>query len=378
MRDIAMLLEKYEPKSTRDIIGNSLQINAIRDFLKRWEHGRALFLFGPTGTGKTIAIRLIAKELDYQIFESHADDERTNRTKDKLISISKQEGMLYKKRIILFDEAESIESTKILGEIIAESMHPVVIIGENPYDRKFFGIRKYLKIVKFQKPGEKEIFEFLIKICKHEGVEIEKRDINQLARMCNGDIRSALIDLEILKILGNIKGIEHREQVYDIFNLLKIIFKSTSIKNIRTALDNCESPENLIAWIEENITNEFHRMEDIANAYNYLSKADLFRSRILNRQSWSLQKYYYNLSTLGLIKSKKQTASFVRYNPPAFYFTQNNRTVMEKIGNRLHISRKRAREYVPLLKTLMKSKNGKEIANAFGFEDDEIESVRKL
>jgi replication factor C large subunit len=371
-----MLLEKYKPKTTKEIIGNALQINAIRNFLKNWKKGTALFLYGPTGVGKTMTVKLLAKEMGCQLVESYATDDRSYKAKNEFILLSKQKSMLFDKKLFLFDELELVDSIRMVSELIRESAFPIILVGGNPYDKKFLNIRKYLKIIKFQKPGDDEIAEFLTYVCKNENIGLERKDINQLARMCNGDLRAALIDLELLKILkGKIVDIGHREQIYDIFNLLKMIFKATSIDNVKTVFDSCENPDKLIRWVEENIANEFQDIKDIANAYNYLSKADLFHSRIINRQSWGLQKYYYNLSTLGMVSCKK--SSFSRYNQPRFYFEQINNDILKKINSKLHISRKKSKEYVPLIKLLIKKgRNREEIIEKFGFDENDVEMLK--
>jgi len=369
-----MLLERYRPKTTGEIIGNSVQIGAIRAFLGNWKKGKVLFLYGPTGIGKSSAVRLVAKEMDFQVVESHADEDRKYKNRGRFISMSKQRSIISQKKLILIDEAELIDSVRMLSELIKESAVPVVLIGENPYEKKFSSVRRYFKMIKFQSPSVSEITRFLSFVCSSENMNLETRHISQISRMCNGDIRAALIDLDIFKILGGIEGIGHREHMDDIFNLLKLVFRSSSIENTRALLSRCDDPDKLITWISENIMNEFRDPEDRASAYDYLSKADLFRSRIIKRQAWSLQKYYFNLSAMGMSTNKKQVSSgFVRYMPPKFFFRRNNKAISEKISNKLHVSKARSKEYVPLLKSVIDTENRESIINNFGFDENDIE-----
>lgn len=371
-----MLLEKYKPETASQIVGNFLQVNAIRTFLKNWKRGKSLFLYGPTGSGKTLAVRLVAKDLGYQLIESYAG-ERKLRDKDSFISMTKQRSIIAQKKLLLVDEAEIIGSVKMLSELIRQSPVPVIIIGENPYDKKLFNIRKNFRIIKFQKPKTEEVSRFLSMVCEKENIKLEQRHISQLARMCNGDIRAALIDLEILKTPENknLADIGHREQIDDIFNLLKLLFRARSIKSARDIFRRCDDPDKLLAWISENIINEFKEPEDIASIYNYLSRADMFHSRIIKRQAWGLQKYYYNIPIMGLAASKNYSYGFVRYNPPKFYYNINNMSLLEKISSRLHVSRTRSKEYIPLIKTLI---NRPEIAEKFGFDTSDIESLKLM
>ena len=69
-----MLLEKYRPKSTMEIIGNYYQIKQIKEWLNRWDakgvghswkKGKTLMIVGPSGCGKSISVELACKESDF-------------------------------------------------------------------------------------------------------------------------------------------------------------------------------------------------------------------------------------------------------------------------------------------------------------------------
>ncbi len=359
-----MLLKKYEPKSSTDII-NSRPAVEIRNWLKSWKKGRALFVYGPTGSGKTLSVKLLAKELGYEILESTASE----RSVPEILKASEQRSLFFKKKLILVDEIE-LSPGKAVIELIKKSNFPVIFISINPYKSSITALRKRCSLVRFDKIRPDIIARFLKDVCKKEKIDCEDRSLFQIAKMSNGDIRAALLDLETLRHVD----MEHirtgyRESEDNVFDTLKAIFSSKKLDSAKMAVKNSDKKaEELVIWLEEN-AGEYRSIEDIARAYNYLSKADVFAARILKRQAWSLQKYFIDLSVAGFVLSK---GSVFRYQYPRMYARKNNKTIAEKVAKKLHVSRKEASEELPLIKGLMKNTD---IAKELGFDENDIEEI---
>ncbi len=340
-----MLLEECRPKSIDDFLGNRERLSTIKLWLKSWKKGSALMITGPCGCGKSLAIELVAKELGYELLKSCASDERRYEEFEKsIINASRQRSLVSRSKLILIEDMESMESTKGVAELIKSSEYPVILITDNPYERKFVSLRRNCKIISFGKIRHDSIAGFLKGTCRKYGISCDESAVEQLARSCNGDLRAALIDMELLKS-GNHS---QRESEEDVFNTLKVIFKTYSIDNAQTAINNSEKTiDELMMWLEENIAEEYNNPEEIASAFNYLSKADIINTRIIKRQSWPLMKYL-NMAVYGIALSKKNANKrFVSYKPPKF-FVRNDKS-SEETAKTMHCSRKRTREYNKLL-----------------------------
>lgn len=337
-----MLLEKYRPESTNEFLGNKEQLNAIRQWLRDWKKGTALLIAGPSGCGKSLSIEMIAKESGCELLKSHASDERGYREFENIIGASQQKSLLLRKKIILVDDLETMESSKGIAELIKSSKYPVVLIAENPYEINA-AARKSCKTVMFSRIRHDTIANFLKYVCKNEGMARKDSDMEQLARACNGDVRAALIDLEC--------GSAYRESEESVFNTLKVIFKASSIENVQAAISNSDKPiDELLLWLEENIAEEYSDAEEVATAYDCLSKADITSTRIIRRQSWTLQKYL-NTAVHGIAMSKKSASRrFVSYKPPRFFSRKDGAD--EGISKLLHCSRKKAAGYKRLIEML--------------------------
>lgn len=363
-----MLPDKYKPKMLSDMIGNREQVTEIRDWIAAWKKGRALLLYGPTGGGKSLAVELIAKEMNCELVESHASDNRGYRQlKESILKASGQRSLMLRKKLILVDEIETLESVKGIIELIEGSDFPVILIG-NPYEKKLFSLRQQCKLVKLGKVRHDVLARFLMHVNVKEKLDVPEAAIYGISRACNGDVRSALIDL----LYSGRPGLRECDQ--DVFNTLKIIFRSPKIGDVRIATANSDS-EDIVQWLENNIPEEYKDPQEIASAYDFLSKADLFASRIIRRQAWSLQKYFIDMGILGVSASKKRASNnFISYARP-FYRRKNNMdSALGKIAKKLHASKRDAQGYIAIIGKL-NEKTG--IAGKLGLSEEDMELISR-
>lgn len=365
-----MLLEKYAPKSTKEIAGNSSQVMEIKKFLSGWKKGKALLVHGTTGSGKSTVIKLAAQEMGYEIVEARSNEKRSV---SDYYQASLQQGVFSKKRLLLFEDLETMPM-RGFTDLINKSEHPVVCVISDAYQLAP-GVRKSFKIVKFEKVNDSELLKFLENVCRKEHITLERRQLEQLIKTSNGDIRGLLIDLEMLRLgTGRTSSIGYRDSEDNIFSTLKIIFKTMSLENSKIAVENSEKePEELMRWLEENISEEYTDINTIATAFDYLSKADIFSSRIIRRQSWNLQKYLTIAAYGATLAKNRPSARFASYRYPVF--ARKNDAMLEKIAKSLHISKRRAAIYIPILRILARRNSG--IFDELGMDEKEVSMLLK-
>lgn len=342
-----MLLKKYEPRSLREMLGNKEQASAIEKFIAGWKQGQCLMIYGPTGCGKSLTIRLVAKQLNAELVESHASDDRTLTGIQKNLKESvSQRSLLSRKKIILIEDVDMMESTKALSYLIQSSRFPVILVAHDPYSQKLYELKKRCSLLAFKKIRTDSIANLLENIVKKEALKCSS-SVGHIARTSGGDVRAAVNDLSSMGEAGS------RSAENDIFNTLKIIFKTKRMENVNSAIKESEKlPEDILLWLEWNITEEYEKPEEIFRAFDWLSKADIFSSRIIRRQSWSLAKYSF-LGIAGVALSKDEMyRKFVRYNYPRMIWKKAGN---EKLAPILHVSLRKMREYEPLLDAMEKN-----------------------
>ena len=369
--------QKYAPKNLKEFINQKEAVEIFLKWIKTWKPGKkALMLYGPPGTGKTALIEAYAKEKNLDFVEMNASDYRSaNQIREVLGQSMQQRSLFSKGKIFLVDEIDGIAGAEDRGgiaeiiKIIQESSFPIVLTCNDPWDPKLKTLRDYCELVEFKKIHVLDIEKRLRQICEMEGIEVEKEVLRELAKRAEGDLRAAINDLETIargrkKItLEDLKVLGNREIEASIFDALKTIFKTKSALAAKLSISNVDKdPEEIFWWIEHNISQEYEKPEEIARAFEILSKADLFKQRVVKRQDWSLKKYMIDLMTAGVANAKKEMyRKFTKYQYPSKLIVLGKTKVERKeekeklleLSKKLHCSTKKIKsEFLPYFKFL--------------------------
>jgi replication factor C large subunit len=368
--------QKYAPEKISEVVGQKKAVDKFLIWFRTWKPGKkAALLFGGPGVGKTSLVNALGEEKNLEVIELNASDYRTASQIREVIGQSMKQMSLFKKsKIFLIDEIDGLAGrvdrggTKEIIKIIKESRYPIVLTANNPYDSKLRSLRSYCLLISFGKVYYWDIIKRLEFICEQEGLSCDKEVLKLLAKRSEGDIRSAINDLESLSGKKEIKikdleDLGFRRKENTIFDVLKMIFKTKTALAAKLSIQNVDkSPDEIFLWIEQNIVNEYEKPEEIAKAYEMISRADLFRQRIHSRQHWKLQKYMIDLMTAGVALSKKEMyRKFSRYQyPDKIKFLgrtkakrREDQEMLDELSKKLHCSTKKVREeFMPFLKTM--------------------------
>lgn len=392
-----MWVEKYRPETLSDYRGASNQKEELQEWLENWEKGdKPVLLHGQAGTGKTSIVEALANDHDLELVETNASDVRTKKKlKKELKEATRQKSFLGKQKLILIDEVDGMSGnsdrggTAELARIVDESRFPVVMTANDAYDDSIRTLKNKSKQIELGSVHTNSINAHLKEILENEGIEYDPSAVKTIARRGGGQMRSAINDLEaaargqekLTKEDVEVVGARDKEQ--DVFESLKMIFKTDKADTARRATDNLdEDAGTFVEWVRENVPREYQKSEDVAAAYDQLSKADLYNGRIRDTMNWSLMKYVYHFSTIGVALAKEEKYSgWTKYQYPSKIRRMGSsraarnklESIEKKVGSKLHVSGREARSMLPFLSCLIDE--NERVAEQLELEDDEKEFV---
>ena len=322
---------KHKPKTLAEVVGNKEAIQALGDWVKSWDTGipkkRAAFLSGPPGIGKTVSVEALAYDLSMELVEKNASDYRTEGAVQKFAGLASQYGSLFgRKRLILFDELDGITGREDRGgvgaitSVVKSAQCPIVLIANNAYEPKLSSLRYYCQLIEFKRPPSGEVQKHLTRICKSEGIAADEAALKFIAQRSEGDVRSAVNDLQALAqgkaklAFEDVSWLAYRDRKDAIFNVLRQVFYSKSADAAKRAVDMADvDPDMLFEWIYENLPYHLRDRRDLAQAMDSLATADLYRGRIRISQNWTLTRYVIDFMTAGVAMARERTqpAGFV-------------------------------------------------------------------
>lgn len=398
---------KYKPKTLSEVIGNEEAKRKIVEWLRSWEKGmpekKALFIYGPPGVGKTVTVEALANDFNLELVMTDAS---TYRTQDIVRRVAGRASQLTsltgRKKIIVFDEVDGIVGDADAGGLaeiiraIEGTRVPIILIANDAWDPKLAPLRNLSILVEFKRLSTTEVAKHLARICAKEGILAEEKALKFIAERSNGDVRSAVLDLQALAqgkeklTYEDVSWLAARDRKYEIFEVLKNIFYAKSATSAKMAVNAADVDlDMLLEWIYENIPNVIKNPHELAAAMDAISRADMYRGAIKETGDWSFLRYVIDLMTAGVAFSwSKKSSGWTPFRFPerikTAAATKEEREMLEEIGKRIgkkcHLSSSRAIvEVLPYLAIILHNnpKMGKKIARWLNLTDEMISFIMK-
>lgn len=392
---MTLFTHKYQPKNSNQVFGQEKAIAELKDFIVNYKNkkNKAALLFGPIGNGKTSSVYALAKELEYDILEMNSSQMRDQSSiKSFLDAALGQQSLFFTPKIILIDEVDNISGRKDRGCIpalikaIEKSSFPVILTANDPYEKKLKAVKKASQLIEYQKLDHKTVMHAVQWVAEQEEIKCDHKALSTLSRQVDGDVRGALIDLQVCSTnksftTKEVLQLSDRKRTETIINALMLIFKSSSVETALPALGDVDIDMNeVFLWMDENLPKEYSG-KALAKAYEHLARANVFQGRISRQQHWRFLVYISNLLTAGISSAKdEKNTSFVRYKPTMrlLKIWQSNmrqakkKGIAEKLAARTHTSKRVALQQVDYMKPVLV-----EAAEELELSDDEVEWLKK-
>jgi replication factor C large subunit len=401
-------VEKYRPQKIEDIVGNEEAKELFVEWLKNKRHTKkAVLLYGPPGVGKTALVNAAAREFGFTIIEMNASDTRSEKAVNAVakpatsyVALDNFSGAGKTRGNMLFlDEVDGIAGNEDRGgvsaiiKIIEASLVPVIMAANDPDIDKLRPLKRECLMVRFHQVRIPLIIALLQKICLLEHVKAEFEALERIAQNSRGDVRSAINDLQSLSeenhalTLQDTMMLTSRNKDVSMDETLRGIFSAKSIGEAQKLLSysNVDYDDFLLS-VSDNLPKRYTDMAELASAYDFVSRADMFRGRI-GTENWHLLKYFFNELAQAAAVNPESYKPFEFISPPiriiTLFWTKSKRNTLNaicgKIGEQCHVSHEIAKhDFVPYVKLMLQKRKNSPLVEWFKFTPEEVDFLVKM
>ncbi|CAE6217227.1 unnamed protein product [Arabidopsis arenosa] len=324
--------QKYAPRTFRDLLGQSLVVQALSNAVAKRRVGLLYVFHGPNGTGKTSCARIFARALNCHSTEQSKPcgvcsscvsyDDGKNRYIREMGPIKSFdfENLLDKMNIrqqqrqqlvLIFDDCDTMSTDcwNALSKIVDRAPRRVVfILVCSSLDVLPHIIVSRCQKFFFPKLKDADIIDSLQLIASKEEIDIDKDALKLVASRSDGSLRDAEMTLEQLSLLGTrvsvplvqeMVGLISDEKLVDLLDLALSADTVNTVKNLRIIMETGLEPLALMSQLATVIT------DILAGSYDFTKdqcKRKFFRRQPLSKED--MEKLKQALKTLS--ESEKQ------------------------------------------------------------------------
>ncbi|GLT68302.1 hypothetical protein SLA2020_405480 [Shorea laevis] len=312
------LTQKYMPRTFRDLVGQTLVVQALSNAIMKRRIGLLYVFYGPHGTGKTSCARIFARALNCQSLErpkpcgfcnscnSHDMGKSRNIREVGPVSnfdfesiVDLLDNMTFSHlpsqyRVFIFDDCDSLSTDcwnaiskfidraprRVVFVLVSSSLDvlPHIIISRC---HKFF----------FPKLKDPDIIYSLQRIASKENIEIDKDALKLIASRSDGSLRDAEMTLEQLSLLGQrisvplvqeLVGLISDEKLVDLLDLALSADTANTVKSLRVIMESGVEPLGLMSQLATVIT------DILAGSYDFTRERQ--RRKFFRRQPLSKEE----------------------------------------------------------------------------------------
>jgi replication factor C subunit 2/4 len=287
-------IEKYRPVKFEDVIADKNIIKEINLIIKNKDIPNMIFT-GTPGIGKTTTILCIAKQLYGKYFkdtvlELNASDDRGIKTINsgaignfcnfKLPYTDEDKDKYCKHKLIIFDESDNM-TEKVLPVIsmLMDTYYKTTrfVFTCNSSTKIIESIQSRCKIIRFTRLNVDMISYRLERILKIENINYDKKILNEIALVSDGDMRYAINLLQLLVDRFQIVNKDNFAKIYEhpsneiLYNILDVLSKN----NVKNALLEIHKLKNSGFSVYDIFTGFFTYFKSLNNEINEEFKIQL-------------------------------------------------------------------------------------------------------
>ncbi len=276
------LYRTWRPAQWEEIIGQEHVVQTLRNAIRANRIGHAYLFAGPRGTGKTTTARLLAKAVNcldpdpgnhpcnqcefckavnesrfLDLIEidaaSNTSVEDVRALRDK-INFSPNQG---KYKVYIIDEVHMLSTAAfnaLLKTLEEPPIHAIFILATTEVHKIPPTVLSRCQRHEFRRISNKQISDHLAVMAQKEGIQVEDKALNLIARQSTGSLRDAISLLDQLSSLGgtltlsitqNVLGTATTQVVIDLVDAILSGDAKKGISSIHLSLDAGSDPRQI-------------------------------------------------------------------------------------------------------------------------------------
>ena len=314
MEDYIVSARKYRPKTFDEVAGQEAITSTLVNAITNNQLAQALLFTGPRGVGKTSCARILAKMINSSIDNDNQDfaynifelDAASNNSVDDIRNLTEQVRIppqLGKYKVYIIDEVHMLSTSAFnafLKTLEEPPKHCIFILATTEKHKIIPTILSRCQIYDFKRITNKDIVDYLIKICNKEKVKFESEALDIIANKADGAMRDAL------SIFDRILSYNNKEiTVKDVSINLNVLDQEIYSNTIDLILEN-KIPE-LLLLVDSVISKGFEGI-------NYISGLSTYCRNLLiskDEKTILLLDYSDNSKQKIITQAKKISPSFI-------------------------------------------------------------------
>ncbi|CAN6350393.1 unnamed protein product [Urochloa humidicola] len=283
------LTQKYAPRTFKDVVGQSLVVQALSNAIMKKKIGLVYVFYGPHGTGKTSCARVFAKALNCH----SAEHPRPCDSCASCIAhnLGKSRGLLEigpvgnidldsivdildnvmlspvpsQHRVFIIDDCNTLppDTWSVISKVVERAPRRVVFILISPsLDLPHIIVSRCQKFF-FPKLKECDIINTLQWISTSEGLDVDRDALKLIASRSDGSLRDAEMTLDQLSLLGQrismslvqeLVGLVSDDKLVDLLDLALSADTVNTVKTLRDITETGVEPLALMSQLATIIT----------------------------------------------------------------------------------------------------------------------------
>ncbi|KAM0908103.1 hypothetical protein ACQ4PT_015677 [Festuca glaucescens] len=323
------LTQKYAPRTFKDVVGQSLVVQALSNAILKRKIGSVYVFYGPHGTGKTSCARVFAKALNCHSAEHprpcdicasciahNLGKSRSlveigpvgNIDLDSIVDILDNvmlSPLPVHHRVFIVDDCNTLppDTWSVISKVVERAPRRVVFILISPNLELPHIIMSRCQKFFFPKLKECDIVKTLQWICTSDGLDVDRDALKLIASRSDGSLRDAQMTLDQLSLLGQrisislvqeLVGLVSDDKLVNLLDLALSADTANTVKTLRDITETGVEPLSLMSQLATIIT------DILAGAYTFTQggvRRKFFKRPTLSKED--MEKLRQALKTLS-------------------------------------------------------------------------------